>query len=250
MGQPHVRVTPEPALQPALMLGLDLVVELVGDPLAELVRAAAPASSPGARRCRTGPTSPRLRRSASTASATPGCCTLTATSVSVARARAVDLAERGERERLLVEVGEQRRACGRRGRARSRASRVRTATACAPSGSAPSAERLAAPARSSWSIERNCVSFGPAPFSRPSWAPSSSASARARDSSRSSVRDRLGHRCASSAPQRSASTSRGSLALHEVDQQRGRSAADRRGAGSGPHRGRPRAGCPEPADGP
>ena len=35
---PHVGVAPEHPLEAALMLGLDLVVELVGDPLAELVQ--------------------------------------------------------------------------------------------------------------------------------------------------------------------------------------------------------------------
>jgi hypothetical protein len=34
--QAHVRVTTEQSLEPALVLGLDLVVELVGDPLAYL----------------------------------------------------------------------------------------------------------------------------------------------------------------------------------------------------------------------
>ena len=72
--------------------------------------------APGARRFRIGPTSPRLRRSPSIASATPGCWTLTATGVAVVRARAMDLAERGERERLLVEVGEQLARRARRAR--------------------------------------------------------------------------------------------------------------------------------------
>ena len=48
----------------------------------------------------------RLRRSVSTASATPGYWTLTATVAPVVRDRAVDLADRGGGERLLLELGE------------------------------------------------------------------------------------------------------------------------------------------------
>ena len=61
------------------MLGLELVVELLADALAQLGVAAALASRPGASRLSSGSSSVALRRSLSTASATPGYCTLTTT---------------------------------------------------------------------------------------------------------------------------------------------------------------------------
>ena len=88
------------------MLGLDLVVELVGDPLADL----------GQHRARVEPRREALEdRADEPDAAQVGLDGLGGARVlhldrhllSVGRARAVHLAERGERERLLVEVGEQ-----------------------------------------------------------------------------------------------------------------------------------------------
>ena len=66
-------------LDAPLVLGLELVVELLADPLAQLGDSAL-ASRPGASRLTSGSSSVALRRSVSTASATPGYCTFTATS--------------------------------------------------------------------------------------------------------------------------------------------------------------------------
>ena len=100
--------------------------------------ARAPASSPGARRLRIGPTRPRLRRSASTASATPACCTLTATSSpSVVRARWTwpsDAMANGSSSKSSNSSPR-----GRRGPARSPCFTRLKGTARAPPGSAPSA---------------------------------------------------------------------------------------------------------------
>ena len=102
-----VGMAAEAALEAALVLGLELVVELVGDPLAHLGQHRAARRRPGARRSMIGPTRPRLRRSASIGLGHAGVLDLDGDLRPVVRARAVDLAERRERERLLVEVGEQ-----------------------------------------------------------------------------------------------------------------------------------------------
>ncbi len=99
------RVPAHQAPDAALVLGLELVVELLGDPLAHL-GASAFASSPGASRLTSGSSSVALRRSVSTASATPGYWIFTATSSPSTRGGAVNLADRGRGERLLVEVAE------------------------------------------------------------------------------------------------------------------------------------------------
>ena len=75
--------------------------------------------APGASRLTSGSSRPRLRRSVSTASAMPGYWTLTATVAAVARDGAVDLADRGGGERLLLELGEVLARPGRRARSRS-----------------------------------------------------------------------------------------------------------------------------------
>jgi hypothetical protein len=105
--------------------------------------------------------------------------------VTVARARTVNLARRGDGERLLVDGGEQLPDAG--------IEVPLDDTWHPPEGECSRAvgqrtERGARPpalgGRSSWTSERNCLIFGPAPFSRPSRAASSSATARARASSR------------------------------------------------------------------
>ena len=63
-------------------------------------------SRPGAIRFISRRMIPRFCMSARTAAATPGYWTLTATIAPVVQARAVDLADRGGRDRLLVELGE------------------------------------------------------------------------------------------------------------------------------------------------
>ena len=112
----------------------------------------------------------------------------------VVRARAVDLPEGRERERLLVEVGEQL--------ADGRVELVLDDPAHAIEGDRRRARRSAPSApweRSRWkaSIERSCTSFAPAPFIRPSWAPSSSVSARACASPRDGARSPCGRTTAS-----------------------------------------------------
>ena len=67
-------------------------------------RASALTSRPGASRLTSGNSICRLRRSVSTASAMPGYWILTATARAVGRGRAVDLADRGGGERLLLEL--------------------------------------------------------------------------------------------------------------------------------------------------
>jgi len=66
------------ALDAALLLRLELVVELLADAVAQL-REQRLGISVGASRFSSGSNSVALRRSLSTASATPGYCTLTAT---------------------------------------------------------------------------------------------------------------------------------------------------------------------------
>ena len=96
----------EAALQAALVLGLELVVELVGDQLAHL----------GQERTRVEPGREAPQDRADEAEVAQvgldrlghaGVLDLDGDLRPVVRARAVDLAERRERERLLVEVGEQ-----------------------------------------------------------------------------------------------------------------------------------------------
>ena len=176
----------------------------------------APASSPGASRLTIGPTSPEA--------AQVGLDGLRGTRVlhldgHVRRRRVVrarwSWPSDATRERLLVEVGEQVAARGRRGPARSRAARGRRRTASR--AVRQRAERGLArrlPGRAGAS-RGTAVIFGPAPFSRRSWAPSSSASATARASSRSAMLaqrsiDRRGRldRGASSAPPRNSSRQR------------------------------------------
>jgi hypothetical protein len=94
--QQHVRMATQQSLEAALVLGLAIAVELVGDPLAHLVQLRTSVEP------RRGSLDERadepVRTSASTASATPGRCTFTATSSpSLVRAR-WDLAERGDGE--------------------------------------------------------------------------------------------------------------------------------------------------------
>ena len=77
-------------------------------------RTAALASRLGASRLTSGSSSVALRRSVSTASATPGYCTLTTTSSPSSVVAAVDLADRRGRERAARRTRRRRRSAGRR----------------------------------------------------------------------------------------------------------------------------------------
>ena len=112
--------------------------------------------------------------------------------VAVACPRTVHLAERRERERLLVDVGEQLPNAGAE-ILLDHASHATERHPLAPRRAvhrARSARRSPTGRRSSRTIDRNCWIFGPAPRRRPSCTPSSSASADARASSRASDRCR------------------------------------------------------------
>ena len=81
--------------------------------------------------------------------------------LAVARARAVDLAERRDGERLLLDVVEQLRDAGVEVLLDD-APHPAEGIVDAPPGSAPRpAGAPAAGGGSSWTIERNCLSFGP-----------------------------------------------------------------------------------------
>jgi hypothetical protein len=103
---PYVRVAAEAPFEPPLVLGLDLVVELFGDPLADL----------GQHRARVEPGRELLDDRADQADVPQaaldglrgaGVLELDCDILAIARARPVHLAERGERERLFVDIGEE-----------------------------------------------------------------------------------------------------------------------------------------------
>ena len=103
---PHVGIAAEAPLEAALMLGLDVVVEFVGDPLADL----------GEHGARVEPwcEAPEDRADDGEAAqislgglGRPGVLHFDRDVIAVAGASAMHLAEGGKRERLLVEVGEQ-----------------------------------------------------------------------------------------------------------------------------------------------
>ena len=102
-----MRVTPEQPLEAALILGLDLPVELVGDPLADLGEHGARVQ-PGRDAAEQRADDAEVAQVALDGLRETRMLHLDRHVLAVARARAVDLAERRDRERLLVEVVEQR----------------------------------------------------------------------------------------------------------------------------------------------
>ena len=102
----QMRVAAEQALQAALVLDLGLVVELVGDPVADLVQHRRRIEV----RCEAredGTNEPEVAQIGLGRLRHPRMLHLDGDELAVARARLVDLAQRRERERLLVDVVEQ-----------------------------------------------------------------------------------------------------------------------------------------------
>ena len=105
-GHKDVRMAAQAALQAALVLGLELVVELVGDQLAHLGQERA-ASTPGREALQDRAHEAEVAQVGLDRLGHAGVLDLDGDLRPVVRARAVDLAEGRERERLLVEVAEQ-----------------------------------------------------------------------------------------------------------------------------------------------
>ena len=105
--------------------------------------------------------------------------------LAVAGKRAMDLTEGSDRERLLIEVGEQI-LHARVEILLDHSSHGAELKRLELSTSVPSGRSRASPEGVwSWIIESNCAIFGPAPRIRRSWVPSSSVSATKRASPRS-----------------------------------------------------------------
>ena len=134
-GDAHVGVVAEAPLEPALMLGLDLVVELVRDPLADLGEHGA-GVEPRGEALDDRSDEPEVAQVARNGLRHPRVLHLDRDVLAVRRPRPMHLAERRERERLLVEVGEQDpRTRASRSCSSTRSTRPK-GTARAPAGSA------------------------------------------------------------------------------------------------------------------
>ena len=157
------------------MLRLDLVVELLGDPFAHLGQDSTGIDA-GRQALQDRADEAEIAQIGLDRLGHVGALDLDRDLRSVVRARAMDLPQGRDRERVLLEVAEQLADAARRARARDLADATE-GDGPGPSRSVPSAPREGS--RSSASIERNCAILAPPPFIRRSWAPSSSVSASA-----------------------------------------------------------------------